>query len=160
MFIVTTNSVRGEFDLIMPDVVRLVVVQIDGDCQPLWVQAEPTLIGQKLPGPVDGLFLEIITKREVPEHLEERMVIGRHADVANVTRAYAFLARRGPGKLDRPDTQELVFELIHPRRSEQHRLVLAGNEHIAGTPNTTFGLKETEVLFPEFVGLHSYRTIW
>ena len=83
-----------------PDVGRLVVVEIDRDGQPVGVEPEPLLAGQKLPGPVDRLALEIVAEAEIAQHLEKRVVIGRAADVVDVAGAQAFLAGRGPGELE------------------------------------------------------------
>jgi hypothetical protein len=82
----------------LPDPGRLVVVQIDRDGQPVRVDAQPLLVGQKLPGPVDRLALEVIAEAEVAQHLEERVVIGGAADVVDVAGAEALLAGRGPGE--------------------------------------------------------------
>ena len=87
-------------DLVVPDVGRFVVVEIDRDAQPVGIEAEPLLVGQKLPGPVDRLALEVVAEAEVAQHLEERVVIGRAADVVDVAGAEALLAGRGPRELE------------------------------------------------------------
>ena len=41
-------------------------------------------IDDEFPTPLDGFFLEIVTERPVPEHLEEGVVVGVVADVLEV----------------------------------------------------------------------------
>ena len=51
--------------------------------------------GEELPGPVDRLALEVIAEAEVAQHLEERHVPRRLADVLDVAGADALLAGGG-----------------------------------------------------------------
>ena len=120
------------------------------------VEAEPLLVGQKLPGPVDRLALEVVAEAEVAQHLEERVVIGRAADVVDVAGAEALLAGRGPGELELAAAEEVVLELVHAGRREQHRGVPAGHQHVAGPADAALGLEEGQVFFAEFVGFHGY----
>jgi hypothetical protein len=57
-------------------------------------------LGQQLPGPVDGLLLEVVAERPVAQHLEEGVVVGVLADVLEVVvlaaGADALLAVRPP----------------------------------------------------------------
>ena len=80
----------------LPQTEGLVVVVIDGDGEAVLGQAE--VAGQQAPGVLDRVVLEIVAKREVAEHFEERVVAGRIADVVEVvvlaTGAHAFLRRR------------------------------------------------------------------
>ena len=89
------------------------------------------LLGQELPRPMDRLALEIIAEAEVAQHLEEGVVIGRASDVVDVAGAQAFLAGRGPRELQLAAAEEVVLELVHARRSEEHRGVPAGHQHVA-----------------------------
>ena len=80
------------------------VALVHGRPEPLGV--EPHLLGDELPGVVDGLVLEVVAEREVAEHLEERAVPVGAADVLEVgvlaARAQAPSARsttRGAGRL-------------------------------------------------------------
>jgi len=40
--------------------------------------------GQELPGPLNGFALEVITKGPIPQHLEERVVIGIKTDIVEI----------------------------------------------------------------------------
>ena len=104
---------------------------------------------------MDRVALEIVAEAEIAQHLEERMVIGRAADVVDVAGAQAFLAGRGPGELELAAAEEMVLELVHARGREQHRGVPARHQHVAGPADAALGLEEGEIFFAEFVGFHS-----
>ena len=59
---------------ILPDVIRLLIVYIDRRIQTVRIQADT--LGQKLPCPWNRFLLEVITEREVSEHLKEGTVAG------------------------------------------------------------------------------------
>ena len=141
-------------DVLLPDAGRFVVVEIDRHRQPRRVEAEPLLVGQKLPGPVDRFALEIIAEAEVAQHLEERVVIGRAADVIDVAGAQALLAGRGPREFELHLAQKVVLELVHAGRREQHRRIPARHEHVAGPARVALRLEEGQIFFAEFVGFH------
>ncbi len=143
-----------QLDLVQPDVGRFVVVEIDRGRKPLGVEPQPFSAGEKLPCPVDGLALEIVAKAEVAQHLEERMVIGRAADVVDVAGPQAFLAGRGARELQLAAAEEVVLELVHARGREQHRGVPTRHQHVAGPADAAFGFEKGQVFFPEFVGFH------
>jgi len=74
---------------------------------------------QKIPGELDGFFLEIVAKREVAEHFEKGMVARTGADIFKIVvltrHPHALLA--GGSALIRPlfQTQEDIFKLHHAR---------------------------------------------
>ncbi len=74
-----------------PDRLRLGVVLVHRD--PQQVVVDPESLGDQLVRPRDRVGLEVVAEREVPEHLEHRQVPGRVADVLDVVRAEALLAR-------------------------------------------------------------------
>ena len=89
----------GEARDLLPQIEGLVVVDIDGDGQPVLRQAE--FLGDEVPGELDGAVLEIVAEREVAEHLEEGVVARGVADIVEVVvlaaGAHAFL--RGAARL-------------------------------------------------------------
>ena len=101
-----------------PQVVRLVVVGVDGDPQAGGVDAE--FACQEVPCPVDGVGLEVVAEREVAEHLEERQV-RVVADLLDVGGAEALLHRSETRRRRLLKTEEVRLELHHPRRGEQQR---------------------------------------
>ena len=127
---------------------------IDRHRQPLGRNAHPLFVGQKFPGPVDRIALEIIAEAEVAQHLEKRVVIRRAADVIDVAGAQALLAGRGPREFQLALAQKMILELIHAGRREQHRGIPPRHEHIAGPAHAAFGFKEGQIFFANFVGFH------
>ena len=83
----------GDF---LPEIERLVVVDIDRHHQPVGRHAE--LFGDQLPGKLDGALLEIVAEREIAEHLEEGVMARGVADIVEIVvlaaGAHAFLRRR------------------------------------------------------------------
>ena len=86
----------GEARDLLPDRVGFIVGVIDRDEQALLVEAE--LLRQQIPGKLDRAILEVVAEREVAEHLEERVMARRVADVVEIVvlaaGAHAFLRRR------------------------------------------------------------------
>ena len=110
------DPIGRQLDFVEPDVGRFVVVEIDRGREPLRIDSPSHfLLGQEFPGPVDRFALEIVAEAEVAQHLEERVVIGRAADVVDIARAEAFLAGRGPGEFELAAAEEVVLELVHAR---------------------------------------------
>ncbi len=88
-------------DLVVPDAVRL-RRRRDRPSRVSRSGSRPShfLLGQELPGPVDRVALEVVAEAEVAQHLEERVVVGRAADVVDVAGAQALLAGRGARELE------------------------------------------------------------
>ena len=109
-----------------PQIGRLVVLGIHRDQQ--LILRQPEIAGQQRPGMLDRQRLEVVAEREIPQHLEERMVPRRVADIVQIVvlaaRPHAFLRRRRPAirPLLRPG--EHVLELHHPAVGEQQRRVV------------------------------------
>ncbi len=108
---------------------------------------------------MDRFVLEVIAKGKVAEHLEERVVIGGHADVLDVARAEAHLASGGPREFELAHAQELCLELVHPRGGEQDRGIVARDEDVARFADASFGLKESQIAFAQLVGFHHLATV-
>jgi hypothetical protein len=87
----------------------LVIVGVHGRCDAVRVQ--PELIGQQLPGPVNRVALEVVAEAPVAEHLEQRVVARRAADLLEVV----VLAGHAQAELrvDRTDVIELLLAGQH-----------------------------------------------
>ena len=115
---------------LLPEIERLVVVDIDGRRQLVLRQAE--FLGDQIPGQLDGAILEIVAEREIAEHLEEGVMPRGVADIVEVVvlaaGAHAFL--RGGGALIGPllDAGEDVLELHHAGIGEHQRRVVARHQ--------------------------------
>ena len=108
---------------------------------------------QELPRPVDRLALEVVAEAEIPQHLEERLVERRPADVFDVAGAQAFLAGRRSLEVGIAQPHELFLELVHAGRGEQDGRVV-GHQHVAGAADTALGHEEIEERFAKFVCFH------
>ena len=96
------DAVGGDADLLIPDAEGLVVggggliALEDGGVEAVRVQTHPLRAGQELPGPGDGLALEVVPEGEVAQHLKVGAVAGGLADVLDVAGADALLAGADP----------------------------------------------------------------
>src|SRR6516165_7598588 len=54
------------------------------DCRVKTIGRELPTCNQQFPGPRNRLLFEIVTKTPVPEHLEERVVIGIKTDIVEI----------------------------------------------------------------------------
>ncbi len=121
------DALGGDADLLAPDLLGLVVVEVDGDPELLRLQAVAAVrhgAGQQLPGVLDGAFLEVIAEGEVAAHLEEGAVAGGLADLFDVRRTDALLdagERRGR-RLGL--AQEVGLERHHARGHQQQSRVV------------------------------------
>src|SRR6201999_4161017 len=99
-------------------------------------------------GEDDGFFLEVVTKAEVTEHLEERVVArrGPHGFEVVVLAADADALLAGRGTLVRAllATQEQVLELHHACVGEHQRRVIGGNDRAARTNFMAVAAKEVQ----------------
>jgi len=141
-FVHPRNPAHRESDFLVPNFGGFVIVFVDRYGQSIWIDPEPLFIGEQLPSPLDGFVFKIIAKAEVAEHLEERVVISGSADVIDITGSQALLACRRPGEVEFDLTQEMVFELVHPRRRKKYRGIPGRHQHITGLPMVSLGLEE------------------
>jgi hypothetical protein len=120
----------------LPDAIRLVVPRNPGlaleDRRVQPVGRQLPRIGQQAPGKRDGVLLEVIAEREIPKHLEERVVAERRSHIVEVVvlaaDAHALL-RGGRTRVAAPlAAKEHVLELVHPGVREQQRRVLVRDE--------------------------------
>ena len=115
---------------LLPQIERLIVVDIDGGDQA--VLGQPEFLGDQVPGELDRAVLEIVAEREVAEHLEEGVVARGIADIVEVVvlaaGAHAFLRGGGAriGTLLEPG--EDVLELHHAGIGEHQGRVVARHE--------------------------------
>ena len=105
-------------------------VVVDGDQQALGRQLPD--LGQQLPGPGDGVLLEVVAERPVAQHLEEGVVARGVADLVEVVvlaagaQAALHIGRAHVAAL--LGAQEHVLELDHARVGEQQGRVVARHQ--------------------------------
>ena len=141
------DAIDREPDILRPNPGRLVVIRVHRHRQPLRLDAQPLLVREKLPRPVDRIALEVVAEAEVAQHLEKRVVIRRAPDVIDVARPQTLLASRRPRELQLHLAEKVVLELVHAGRREQHRRIPSRHEHIARTPLVPLRFKKRQILF-------------
>ena len=114
----------------MPDVIGLLVFGVDR--HPELFRRQVEVFGEELPGEMNGILLEIVAEREVPEHFEEGVMTGGVADVVEVivlaAGADALLRRCGALIGAMIESEVDVLELIHAGIGKEKRRVVAGND--------------------------------
>ena len=133
------HPLRRQADLVAPDVPGDLVVGVGRRGQPLRRDAE--VLRQEAPRPEDRVALEVVAEAPVAEHLEERVMPRRPADLLEVV----VLAGDAQDALvvDRAVVGALlgagedVLELDHAGVREEERLVAGRNEARAGHDRVT-----------------------
>ena len=114
----------------LPDAGGLVIRMVNGDQEALPVYAEVTR--QQVPREWNGLVLEVVSKGEVSEHLEERMVASGVANIVEVivlaAGTDALLGRCGSRVFAGFQSRKQVLELDHARVDEHQCRVIARNK--------------------------------
>ena len=141
-------------DLLMPDLRRFVVINIDRDIQSVLVECQPGGIGEKFPGPADCHALEVITKAEIAQHLEKRVVISGPTNVVDIAGPQALLACCGSCEIQFHFAQEVIFKLVHAGGSEQYRRIPGRHQHVTLLASVALGLKKCQVFLSQFISLH------
>ena len=157
LFAKLENAISRNPNLLVPNAERLIVSRSsliagkDGGIEPVGVQTYPLGGGQKLPGPVDGLLLEVITEREIAQHLKVGAVAGRLADVLNVAGTDALLAGADTmaGRLLLTGEERLHGR--HTGVDQQQRRVVLGNQGKAGQAEMSLRLKKFQEHFAELI---------
>ena len=148
------DAVVGQARDPLPQIERLVVGMIDGDGEPVGVDAP--FLRQQIPRERDRALLEIITEREIPEHFEEGMVPRGIADIVEIVmlapRAHAFL-RAGRGDIGpRFQPGEDVLERHHPGVDEHQRRVVLRYQRRGRDPGMAFTCEIIEEAAADIVG--------
>ena len=112
------------------------------DRYPKFVDREFEFFREEFPCPSDRLYFEVVTEREVTEHFEECMVTRRSADVLNVTRTNAFLARRDTRMRRFHFARKERFERSHTRTNHQKSRIIFRNERVARQYQMIFALEK------------------
>ena len=146
-----------------PDGVRLVVARNarlsleDGRVQP--VRREPPHLGQQRPRERNGVVLEVVAEREVPEHLEEGVVTPGRPHVVEVVvlpaDPHALLRRRRPLVGALLAAEKEVLELVHARVGEQQRRVVGRHERRAADDLVALAGEIVEEALADPAGRHA-----
>ena len=143
----------GDF---LPELFGLVVLAEDGDVELVLGQA--VVLGDQVPGELDGFGFEVIAEGEVAQHLEEGVMAAGVADVFQVVMlaagADAFLRGGGARVVALFQAKEDVLELVHAGVGEQQRRVVRGDQRRAAHDAVAAGGEEVEKALSDFVTCH------
>ena len=137
------NAVGMHPDLVAPNIGGFLVGQMAG--HPKEFGIDPKQVGDHVPGHRDGLMLEIVTKREVAEHFEERKVSGIATDLFKIgiltASSHTLLHRGGPIERRLLLTKEVRLERHHAGNSEK-KVRIMRDEAGRGNNRVASGLEE------------------
>ena len=132
---------------------------MDRDAEAVGVKAESIGRGDELPCQRNRLTLEIVTKREVAQHLEEGEVPAGLPDLLEIvvlaTGTHALLARSGPDIRTRVLPKEGALELHHASIGEQERGIVGRNQGRRRYFGVPLGREIIEELASNLGGIHS-----
>ncbi|CDE45996.1 uncharacterized protein BN620_00478 [Sutterella sp. CAG:351] len=155
----TDDSFSGDADFLVPDVVGLVIINVNRHPQTVFRQLKN--LRQEFPGPRNRVLLEIVAEAEVAQHFKERVMTRGVADVIQVVMlaagADALLAGRRAGVLALLDTEVAVLELVHASIREQQRRVILRYYGAGGNNRMSLALKELEISVSYLRGSHVFH---
>ena len=124
------NAVRGNALIVAPQLERLVILLVHRHPEALRVDAE--LIRKQIPSVTNGIALEVVSKAEVSEHLEQRVMTRRMPHILQIVvlpaHPQALLRGGGTPVGAYIGTQENVLELHHSRVHEEQGRVVVGDQ--------------------------------
>src|SRR5206468_11657363 len=116
-------------------------------------------VRQQIPREPNRVFLEIIAKGKIAEHLEEGKMARGAADVLEIVvlaaGSNAFLRARGARIIALVAAEEDVLELVHAGVREEQRRIVVRHERGAGDDAMAVLLEERQKGCPDFVRRHS-----
>ena len=146
------DAVFGYADLLCPDVIGFVIGVVHGDPQLICFQA--VNLGHQFPGILDGLFLEVVAKAEIAEHLEEGMVPGgiTHLVKVVVLASGTYAALRGGRPRVGPlfGAEEHVLELVHSSIGEQQGGIIGRHQRTGAHHLVALRSKKYEKILSDF----------
>ncbi|RIH81193.1 hypothetical protein Mterra_03332 [Calidithermus terrae] len=152
------QAALGQAHALGPVLEGLVVVLVDGDVDAVGLKAQPLGAGEELPGPLDGLLLEVVAEGEVAQHLEDGLVAVGAPHVLDVAGAHRLLAGGHAVPLalvpreHRLLAHEVGLERGHPGVDEQEGGVVVGDHAEGGQPQVPLALEEGEELLADLGG--------
>ena len=139
----------GESDHVVPDIVSFVI--FSEDCNMDEFRLHLQMLRHKLPGPGDGIMLEIIAKAEITQHLEIRAVASRETDLLYIGCANTLLASRDAKGRRYFSTGKIRFERRHARIDQQDRRIIVRNQGETRHAKMPLRFEETQVSLAYFV---------
>jgi hypothetical protein len=95
ILLVKATDPVGRHPGLLPEVIGLIIVNMDRDMDPLFRQFQD--IQRKFPSPLDGFLLKVVSKGKVTQHLKKGPMAAGPPHPFNVRSPDAFLAAGYPG---------------------------------------------------------------
>ncbi len=156
LFVEAEDAALGNAGHLLPELFGFVVFAEDGDVELVFGQA--VILGDQVPGELDGVGFEVVAEGEIAQHLEEGVVAARVADVFEVVvlaaGAHAFLRGGGARVVALLQAQEDVLELVHAGVGEQQRGVVGRDQRRAAHDAVAAFGEEVEKALSDFVTCH------
>ena len=119
---------------------------------------ELEFVDQQVPGKLDRVFLEVIAKRKIAEHLEKRLMPRGLADFVQIVvlaaGAHAFLRRAGAHVVALLDAQKDILELVHAGVGEEQRRIVGRQQGRRAHARMPVPLEVLQKSFANFVSSH------
>ena len=142
-----------------PEPLGFVVVGIDGE--PHALQGQFQLVDEQLPGELNGLFLEVIAKGEVAQHLEEGVVARARPHVLQIVvlaaHTHALLGSGGAVVGALVHAQEHVLELDHSRVGQEQRGVVVRHQAATVHDRMLVLVEKVQKKLANFVGRQTFH---
>ena len=145
----TENTIGRNADFLVPNIKRLVILHVNRGIQTLGIQADD--LGQELPRPSDSLVLEVITKREVTQHLKESTVTGGLTHVLDIAGTDTLLAGSHAGTRRNLCAGEIGLQGSHTCIDQQQALIVVRHQREAGQTQMLLAFKERQIHLAQFV---------
>ncbi len=124
------NPIARQHVQLDPDVLGLLVILVNGRVEQARIDSPD--LGDQVPMPANCLFLVVVAKRPIPEHLEKRVMVSVAAnrfEIVMLARdAQAFLTIRDAHMWRRAQAEEIVLERHHAGVGEEQGGVALGNQ--------------------------------
>ena len=147
-------------DHLGPDIPSFIVVLIDSGVHTLRLQAYPFRRSQELPGPLQRLFLEVIAKGEVAQHLEIGAVTSSLTDVLDIAGTDTLLAGADSSAGRLHLTLEVGLHGGHARVDQQKAGIILRNQRKAGQTQMVLAFKEGQEHLAQFIYAIGFVTHW
>ena len=154
------HVILGNADHLSPNIPSLVIIFIHGGIHTLGFQADPLGAGQELPAPLQRLFLEVVTEREVTQHFKVSAVTCGLTDVFNITGTDTLLtgADSSAGRLDL--TSKVGLHGSHTGVDQQQGFIVLRNQGEAGQTQMVLALKKLEEHLAQFIYAIRFMSHW
>ena len=145
----TENTFRCNTYFFIPDIKCFIIIHIHG-----WIQAiriQSNYFRQEFPGPVDGFMLEIISKREVTQHLKECTMTCGLTYILNIAGTNTLLAGSYTPSWRDLSSCKIRLQRSHTCIDQQQTLVILWYEGKAFHNQMAFALEKVQIHLTKFI---------